>query len=390
MKIASLAFGVVVVTTINAAAAVQTLTLFPEKNPKKIDPDGLYLVSVDCGVEPSPEDRVNVFEKKVRESGFTITLSNARIGANEAPPPASVLAAIPVFSSTISTSPPPTMHRNSGCDQSLLIPGRTPLYLTAVWTDQQKYTPSGLIAAIDALAGLAAPLGVLFPAGPANLLKKDTSVASSMTGPFSKLVTETDWSATQSESTSELKETTYTVSAKYFTQNSWSGRGTLSPAAKVKIKIKRINSIQEVLSEPRINSEFDRSIQDFATQIQKDPTTCGFIGKTLEFSQDLPHADAVYALARAVVRSAIPSNKVTPCLGKTYGPEVIQDNFWKKNSHMTLTADQFPEIQDVAPPFSLPIFDMIASAMTRYAGNKHNNMELGSKLINFFTATIRS
>jgi hypothetical protein len=350
------------------------LTISPAPNPKALAPDGLYLVNVTCRVSPPPEQKVNVLEKKIRESAFTITLSTSRVGINQAPPANSVLAAIPVFASTIGTSPPPSTFKNSGCNQSLLITGLTPLYLTAVWSDQQSFEPSELTNAIGALAGLVAPLGVLFPTGPANLIKTDTSIANAVSGPFAQLIKATNWSSTQTETTSELKETTYTVSATYFTKRV--GGGTTSPAANISISIKQIASIKAALSIPTIGSAFEAALRDFADQVRRDSTTCIAIGRALELNQKLTHADAVYALARVVLYSGIPSDKVATCLGRTYGPEVIKESFWKQNSHMTLTDADFRETQDVPPPFSPVVFDSIASAMLNYADDRHNNVEL--------------
>jgi hypothetical protein len=381
MKAISLAFGfalLLLTGTLAQAAQPRLISIHPLQEPKSIAGDGLYLVTVICRVQPSPEQRVNLFEKKVRESSLTVTLANARAGANQAPAANAVLAAIPVFAATISTIPPPSMFKNDGCNQSLLITGRTPLYVTGVWTDQQGFAPTPLTAAITSLAGLISPLGVLFPTGPANLIKADTGIANSMSGPFSQLVSATNWSATQTETTAELKETTYAVSAKYFTASSWTGDGTTSPAATVSISIKRITSIKSALVIQAINAAFENALQTFAAQVQKDPTTCIAIGRALELNQNLSHPDAVYALARIVVYSAIPSNKVTTCLGKTYGPEVIQDGFWKQNSHMTLTPESFPEEINLGTgvPFSPPIFDQITKVMTDYVAGKHNDVEI--------------
>jgi hypothetical protein len=54
-----------------------------------------------------------------------------RIGANQAPPAASILTAVPVVAATISHSNP-VVFKNGGCNQSLIVTGRIPLYLTAL------------------------------------------------------------------------------------------------------------------------------------------------------------------------------------------------------------------------------------------------------------------
>jgi hypothetical protein len=207
------------------------------------------------------------------------------------------------------------------------------------------------------------------------MIKADTGIANSMSGPFAQLVKATNWASTQTETTSELKETAYTVAATYFTKHLAAPPST-APAASVSVAIKRIQTVKTALAVQAINADFEKALKDFADQVGKDSTTCIAIGRALEFNQNLTHADAVYALARIVLYSGIPSNKITTCLGRTYGPEVIQESFWKQNSHMTLKPEEFPEIQDVPPPFSPPIFDMITAAMTNYADDKHNNSEL--------------
>jgi hypothetical protein len=376
MKAVLLALTLTIITSVNAVSQTSKptslLTIAPSQNVKAIDPNGLYMVTVTCQVSLAPEQNVNlIFEKKIREAGLTLTLSNARVGANSAPAASSILAAIPVFAVTISPDPP-SFFKNSGCNQSLLITGRTPLYLTGVWTDQQSSSPSQLTAALVAIASLVAPLGPLFPTGPANLIKGDTSIANSMASPFSSLIAATNWSETETETTAELRETTYKVTAKYFTKT-FLTTGFVSPAATVSIAIKRIASMQDALKVQAINSAYQASIQSLASTVQKDPTTCVAIGRTLEFVQNYTHQDAVAAMAQIVVLSGITSDKVQTCLGSTYGPEVIQTSYWKSHSNMALTKDSFHDVVNIIP-FQPLVFNTISSAMNDYVAGKHNNV----------------
>jgi hypothetical protein len=375
-RTAFLALGLICFSsTLNAAPQskpTSLLTIVPSPNVKAIDPNGLYLVNVTCRVSAAPEQNVNlVFEKKIREAALTLTLSNARVGANSAPAATSILAAIPVFAVTISPDPP-TFFKNSGCNQSLVITGRTPLYLTGVWTDQQSSAPSQLTVAISAIASLVGPLAPLFPTGPANLIKGDTAIANSMASPFSQLIAATNWSETETETTAELRETTYTVRANYFTKQFFAA-GYVSPAATVSISVKRIPSMQDALKVQAINAAYQASIQALAGTVQKDPTTCIAIGRTLEFVQNYTHQDAVAALSQAVFLSGIGSDKVQTCLGTAYGPEVIQTSYWKSHSKMPLTTDSFHDIE-VVIPFQPLVFSQISAAMNDYAAGKHNNV----------------
>jgi hypothetical protein len=205
--------------------------------------------------------------------------------------------------------------KNGGCNQSLLITGRTPLYLTALWTDQHSSKPSELVKAITALAGLAAPLAGFVAPGVAGALKLDTGAAQSMAQPYSQLLGSIDSSSSETITTSALKQGYYQVT---------------SPGGGVSISIDRISSIQSAFKVREIRNAFDSSLQALGAQVQKDPTTCIAIGRGLELYQNLSHADAVYALARIVVASAIPEDKAATCLGSVYGPEVAADSYWKK------------------------------------------------------------
>ena len=289
--------------------------------------------------------------------GFTVTLSTNPVGANQTPPANSVLVAIPVTAARISLSAP-VVFQNGSCNQSFLTTGRNSIYLTAVWTDQHGHQPSQLVQAIEALAGVAAPLAGLVAPGASSLLRLDTGVASSMTTPYAKLLGTIDTLSTATKTTAPLKEGTYFVS---------------TPGGRVSIAICRIQSIQEAFNIPQIKNAFDTSLQSLSGQVSKDPTTCIQIGRNLELFQNLSRADAVYALARIVAASGIDGGKAASCLGSVYGPQVAQNDYWKKHSEIKFPDEAFLYLDTMNPTtYSAIRFAEIVAALNDYAEGKGN------------------
>jgi hypothetical protein len=302
-----------------------------------------------------PEQYTTLLEAPIREVAFTVTLSSSPVGANQTPPATSVLAAVPVVGATISHDKP-KKFTNRACDgkhpnQFLLFPGRTPLYLTAFWTDQHSHQPSKLVAALEAIASFLSPLSVLFPTGIGNLLKEDTSIAQSMSDPYSKFLSTLDTSYTETETSSGLRQGYYLVK---------------TPGGFVEISVDRIPSLRSKFNIPQIRNAFDSSLEDLGEQVRKDPKSCIAIGRKLELYKNLSHADAVYALARSVVASAIPAPDVVTCLGTVYGPEVVKESYWKEKSGIILSADTWRDTQN-PEKFLKNRFNEIAVAMNDYA-----------------------
>jgi hypothetical protein len=284
------------------------------------------------------------------------------VGANEVPPTASVLAAVPVVVDTLSKVAPVT-NTNDTCDQSFLITGRTPLYLTALYTDQVNTAPSQLVKFVTALAGTIAPLAAFFPTGAANLIKQDAGVAKAMAQPYSDLVGAISWQSSQT-TTETLEQGRYLIR---------------TPVGSVAISVDKLASLQSAIKIPEIAQALDSSWQtlgqQLATQLTANPTACFAIGRTLETNQNLSHADAVQALAHIVnYDPSITSAQATACLGSYFGPEVAADPYFKKNSRLHL-GPNFADIQNVIPYQPL-VFAEIANAMTEYAAGRNTKAVL--------------
>lgn len=211
--------------------------------------DGLYLVTLKCNpYKLDPNSNSNfwraAFIDETRQLTFTVTLSNARISTNELPPTSSIIAAVPVVADTLSKVAP-VSTKNGSCNQSFLVTGRTPIYLTAVYNDQITTKPSELITAIQAFAGLVAPLAGFFTGGVANLLKGDTAVVSSMATPYEKLVGTLSYSSSQTD-TEPLEQGFFHVK---------------TPVGAVAVSIDKVASLQSALRIPEIAGALDTSWQ---------------------------------------------------------------------------------------------------------------------------------
>jgi hypothetical protein len=166
-----------------------------------------------------------------------------------------------------------------------------------VWVDQQSSQVAPWLKAVAALAGVVSPLSVLFPTGVANLIKPEVGLFPSVAAPYQNFVDAMNpaWQSSYTETTSELKEGSYTVKAVF--EDRFAAFYRLYPAATVTISIKKIPSIKTALSDPTISQVFDQTIMTLAGQVQKDATACISIGRALELNQNFTHADAVYSLA---------------------------------------------------------------------------------------------
>jgi hypothetical protein len=139
-----------------------------------------------------------------------------------------------------------------------------------------------------------------------------------MYGPFTQLLTTQNYNPSYTRSTSPLQEGYYNL------------RTPGGKAGSVEISIERLTSIQSVLKNNQpLRNAFEQSLQTLATQVSaqigNNPTVCFTLGRTLEFNQNLSHADTVRALAQVVVGSGISSVQASNCLGTAYGPEVAND-----------------------------------------------------------------
>jgi hypothetical protein len=376
MKVASLVFGMCLFAAASSAADEPTLTP-SETNTPFVD-TALYLLTIDCTLPRyDPAARIHSFSGEKNEAiNLVITFSNSPIGGTQAPPVSSVLTAIPVAGATISDEAPVTFVNNN-CNQKYLVPGHTSLYLTIAYTDKISYTPSPSVQILDAVAGLVIPLAVFFPTGAANLLKQDASVETAMSGPFAKLLTAKNYNPSYTRSTSPLQQGSYIL------------RTPSGKAGTVRISIDRLTSIQSALNnnEP-LRHAFEQSLETLATQIGaqvgQNPAVCFTIGRTLEFNQNLSHADTVHALAQMVVWSGISSVQASNCLGTAYGPEVANDPWFKQQGGLHLA--NFPDIQN-AVPFSLRAFTQISNAMNEYATNHTNATDLDKWFLPNITVT---
>lgn len=330
---------------------------------------GLYLVRLECHPYTlAANDNnnhyypSNPFVDETRQMAFTLTLSNARIGTNEVPPPTSILTVAPVVADTLSKVAPQTT-KNGACNQALLVTGRTPLYLTALYTDQVSEKPSELVSAIEAFASLVAPLAGFFTGGVSNLLKGDTSVVSSMTTPYANLLGTLNFSGSQTD-TEPLEQGYYLIK---------------SPVGVVAVSVDKLPSIQSALRIPEIADALDTAWQSLGSQIQSkigsDSSICFEVGKTLEQNQNMIHSDAVYALARVVNYSSITSTQATTCLGTYFGPEVAA-NLKTLNPDLHL-GPGYPDIQNLVlfPQVQLD-FARVGSAMMGYAANANSKADL--------------
>ena len=325
--------------------------------------NGLYLIRLQCSPYKLNESSrsnyyypPNPFVDATRQLAFTVTLSNARIGTNEVPPTSSVLAAVPVVADTLSRAAP-ISTKNGACNQSFLVTGRTPLYLTALYTDQISDKPSELVSAIEAFASLVAPLAGFFTGGVANLLKGDTQVATSMATPYANLVGTLNYSSSQTD-TEPLQQGYYLVK---------------TPVGTVAISVDKLPSLQSALQISEIAAALDTSWQSLGSQIQSkigsDAAVCFEVGKTLELNQNLIHSDAVHALALIVNYSSITSNQATNCLGTYFGPEVAEE--LKTINPGLHLGPGFPDLQNIVLFSQVQLtFAQVAGAMTGYATGK--------------------
>src|SRR5262249_28082659 len=110
LNIAPLAFGMCLLAGVAAAAQLDVPSLTPNKSNVPFVDNGLYLLTVKCTLPKfDPNARVyDPFGFKNEVLVFTLTISNSPVGANQAPPASSVLAAIPVAAETISNTAPVT------------------------------------------------------------------------------------------------------------------------------------------------------------------------------------------------------------------------------------------------------------------------------------------
>ena len=380
MKSALCAAGVALVTSFGSASAQSPITIsegIAARNGKPavknvpFEDSALYLVSVECTpYRLDSKNRnnyyypTNIFVNTTRQLAFTITLSNAPIGTNEVPPTTSVLAALPVVADTLSKVAPVTT-KNDTCSQSFLLTGRTPLYLTALYTDQINTAPSELVNAVEAFASLIAPLAAFFTAGPAKLLTQDTTIANSMTQPYAKLVGTLSYQSSQT-STKELQQGYYLVK---------------TPAGSVAISVDKLASLQSAIEIHSVARALDTSWhnlgQTVQTSIANNPIVCFQIGKTLESNQNLIHSDTVHALARIVNYSEINSAQATNCLGTYFGPEVANDPYLSKVNAGLHLGPGFPDIQNAVSFSQMQLtFSQIANAMSGYAAGKNTNFVL--------------
>lgn len=254
----------------------------------------------------------------------------------------------------------PVTTKNGTCNQSFLITGRTPLYLTALYTDQINTAPSQLVKFVEALASTIVPLAVLFPTGPANLLKQDAGVANSMAQPYADLVGAISWQASQTD-TEPLEQGSYLVK---------------TPVGTVSISIEKLESLQSALKITEIADALESAWltlgQGLATQLGTNPTACFATGRLLETNQNFSHPDAVDPLAHIInYDPSISSAQATACLGSYFGPEVANDPYFKKNSKLHL-GPGYLDIQNYVP-YQPMVFSEIASAMTGYATDKNAN-----------------
>jgi hypothetical protein len=359
MKRAILICTVLILSAVAIDVAAAADLNIATKNLKPVAEGGLYLVNLKCTTNKLPEQFTSIFEAPVRQLAFTITLSTSRAGANQTPAASSVIVAVPVVAATISHSNPITFV-NGGCNQSLLITGRTPVYLTALWTDAHSTTPTPFVTVVTALAGLASPLSVLFPTGAANLLKQDTGIASPMSQAYSQLLGSLSTSDTETVTTQALEQGYYLVQ---------------TPGGSISISIELISSIQSAFRVPEIRDAFDGSFQALGPQVRQDRTSCIAIGRTFENYQNLSHPDAVYALARIVVASSIPGPDVVTCLGTAYGPEVVQDSYWKQKSGIILSPSVWIDTENPLA-FSPTRFEEIVAALNNYQGSTNDKTAL--------------
>jgi hypothetical protein len=360
MKISYFACALFVLTAVGTSDGAAGDLKISTKNLKPVAEGGLYLVTLKCTANKLPEQYTTIFEAPVRQLAFTITLSTSRVGANLTPAASSVIVAVPVIAATISHSNPVSFV-NGGCNQALLITGRNPLYLTAMWTDAHSITPSPFVTVVTSLAGLASPLSVLFPTGAANLLKQDTGIPSPMSQAYSQLLGSLSTSDTETITTEAMQQGYYLIQ---------------TPGGSISISIGQISSIQSAFGVPEIRDAFDGSFQALGPQVRQDRTSCIAIGRTLENYQNLSHADAVYALARIVVASAIPGPDVVTCLGTAYGPEVAQDSYWKQKSGITLSPSVWIDTENPLA-YSPTRFEEIVSALNNYQGRATDKTTLG-------------
>jgi len=365
-RIASLVLGLCLVTTGSWADELEFPTITPgSKNVPFVDTN-LYLMTLKCTLPKfDPNARVHsVFGDENRLVVFTVTISNSSVGANLAPSASSVLAAIPVAAQTISdTAMNP--FTNDNCGQSFLITGRTPVYLTVLYTDQDNYAESPGLQFVTALASTILPLGVFFPTGAANLLKQDVTAQTGMAAAFQTALSTKNYSITYTRTTKPLQQGYYLI------------RTPKGYAGSVDISIDRATSLQTVLNKSQpIRDAFETALQTFQSQvttgIASNPTICYTIGQALEYNQNLSHADAVHSLAQVVAPSGISSVQASNCLGTAYGPEVRDDPWFKQHSNLHLA--NFPEIKNPVP-FSLRVYTQLTAAMTNYAVAKKSNVK---------------
>jgi hypothetical protein len=360
MKIAIglLCFGAI--TLAGSALAQPTDLTISTKSLKDIADDGLYRVALKCNL-PTFSNQVappSVFGDKVRQIAFAITLSTSPVAANQAPPTASVIAAIPVSGATISKSNP-VKFTNKSCDQTFLVTGRTALYLTGLFTEVETFQPSELVNVLTALAGTIAPLAVLFPAGPQAILKTDASIPGQTASSYAGLWSAFNKSQSQTYASADLKEGYYLIQTPH-------GDG-----GSVSISIDRLASMQSALSNRLIRIAYEATFVPFGNAItsgvSSNPTVCNTMGKILELNQNYAHADAVDALAHAVVLSGINSAQASTCLSKVYAHEVAQNKWLIANSTLRIT-DGVDANNIVAYPPT--VFGAISAAMNNYAAGQ--------------------
>ncbi len=337
------------------------------KNLKPISDDGLYRVQLKCNVPKySRSTHYPVFYNEVRQITFSIWLSNAPTGLATTPAASSVIAGIPVTAATLSNNPSTFQYlSNQNCDQTFLVSGRTPLYITAVYSDSKTYSPSLLVNLIGALSGQILPLAALFPAGPASVLKTDAGIAPAMATSYSNGLTAYNNAVGWTVQTSDLQAGYYLFSTPH-------GDG-----GSVDISIDELASLQSALSNRQVRAAYQGTFLPLSQQItpqalNNSPTLCLTMGKILELTQNYQHLDAVDTLAHVVVLSGLNSNQALTCLSKYFYQ--VADNQWLINqvrsgqSSLRLSDDMF--IDETNPVVYPPTeFGAIVTALNHYAAN---------------------
>lgn len=80
-----------------------------------------------------------------------------------------------------------------------------------------------------------------------------------------------------------------------------------------------------------------------------------------------------YALARIVAASGIDGGKAASCLGSVYGPQVAQNDYWKKHSEIKFPDEAFLYLDTMNPTtYSAIRFAEIVAALNDYAEGKGN------------------